>query len=137
MADIVVVGAGHNGLVAALELASRGYDTVVVEGNDRVGGAVASGEVTVPGFVHDLYATNLNLFLASSVYRRRAADLERHGLRFRTTDKPFSSVFAGGRAIRIYQDSERTLRLLRAFSAADAAGWERLGGEFARFAPLL
>src|SRR5919107_192487 len=103
MADIVVVGAGHNGLVAALELAGRGYDTVVVERNERVGGAVASAEVTVPGFVHDLYATNMNLFLASPVYARRAADLERHGLRFAVTDKPFSSVLSGGRAVRIYQ----------------------------------
>ena len=137
MADVVVVGAGHNGLVAALELVSQGYDTVVVEQSDRVGGAVASGEVTVPGFVHDLYATNLNLFLASPVYQRRAADLERHGLRFAVTDKPFSSVFSGGRAIRIYQDTERTLGLLREHSAADAAGWERLAGEFERFAPLL
>ena len=92
MADVVVVGAGHNGLVAALELASQGYDTVVVEQSDRVGGAVGSGEVTVAGFVHDLYATNLNLFLASPVYRRRAADLERHGLRFAVTGKPFSSA---------------------------------------------
>src|SRR3954453_10572375 len=129
MADVVVVGAGHNGLVAALELASQGYDTVVVERSDRVGGAVSSGEVTVPGFVHDLYATNLNLFLASPVYRRRAADLERHGLRFSVTDKPVASVFSGGRAVRIYRDTERTLGLLREHSAADAAGWERLAGE--------
>src|SRR5829696_7846490 len=134
MADVVVVGAGHNGLVAALELVYEGYDTVVVEQSDRVGGAVASGEVTVPGFVHDLYATNLNLFLASPVYQHRAADLERHGLRFAVTDKPFSSVLSGGRAVRIYQDTERTLTLLREHSAADAAGWERLAGEFQRFA---
>jgi phytoene dehydrogenase-like protein len=137
MADVVVVGAGHNGLVAALELASQGYETVVVERNDRVGGAVASGEVTVPGFVHDLYATNLNLFLASPVYQRRAADLERHGLRFAVTEKPFSSVFAGDRAIRVYRDAERTLALLREHSADDAAGWERLAAQFERFAPLL
>jgi phytoene dehydrogenase-like protein len=137
MADVVVVGAGHNGLVAALELASQGYDTVVVERNQRVGGAVASGEVTVAGFVHDLYATNLNLFLASPVYRQRAADLERHGLRFAVTDKPFASVFAGDRAIRVYQDTERTLALLREHSAGDAAGWERLAGQFERFGPLL
>src|SRR4051794_19599689 len=137
MADVVVVGAGHNGLVAALELASRGYDVVVVEQGDRVGGAVKSGEVPVPGFVHALYATNLNLFLASPVYQRHAADLERHGLRFAVTDKPFSSVFDGGRAVRVYQDTERTLELLREHSAADAAGWQRLAGEFERFAPLL
>jgi len=109
----------------------------VLERNDRVGGAVASGELTAPGFVHDRYATNQNLFLASPLYAARAGDLERHGLRFAHTDRPFASVFGDGSALRVYQDAERTLALLREHSAADAEGWQRLAGEFERFAPLL
>jgi phytoene dehydrogenase-like protein len=41
--------------------------TLVVERNGEVGGAVMSGEVTRPGFVHDLYSMNQNLFLSSTV----------------------------------------------------------------------
>ncbi|MGH9062822.1 MAG: FAD-dependent oxidoreductase, partial [Acidimicrobiales bacterium] len=65
---MVVVGAGHNGLVAAAYLARAGLRPLVLERNDRVGGAVMSGEATCPGFVHDLFATNQNLFLGSGAW---------------------------------------------------------------------
>ena len=48
-ADAVVIGAGPNGLVAANALADAGWDVVVLEANDEVGGAVRSAEVTAPG----------------------------------------------------------------------------------------
>lgn len=47
--DAVVIGAGHNGLAAAVHLASKGWRVVVVEGNLEAGGAVKTGEVTEPG----------------------------------------------------------------------------------------
>nr|MBA3792887.1 FAD-dependent oxidoreductase [Rubrobacter sp.] len=52
--DAVVVGAGPNGLAAAVELARNGRRVAVLEGEDRVGGGTRSDEVTLPGFVHDL-----------------------------------------------------------------------------------
>ena len=55
-ADAVVVGAGPNGLVAANALADAGWDVVLVEANDEVGGAVRSAEVTAPGYVTDLFS---------------------------------------------------------------------------------
>ncbi|HDH02671.1 MAG TPA: FAD-dependent oxidoreductase, partial [Actinobacteria bacterium] len=60
--EAVVVGAGHNGLAAAIVLAKAGWKTLVVERNAEAGGAVRTGEVTLPGFRHDLFAANLNLF---------------------------------------------------------------------------
>ncbi|MEP6799542.1 MAG: FAD-dependent oxidoreductase, partial [Lapillicoccus sp.] len=56
IADAVVIGAGPNGLVAANALADAGWDVMLLEAGDHVGGAVSSAEVTAPGFVNDLFS---------------------------------------------------------------------------------
>lgn len=124
--DAVVIGSGHNGLVAALYLARAGWDVLVIERNDDVGGATRSGEVTEPGLVHDLYATNLNLFLASPVWAELHDDLERTGFHPVVSDRPYASVFPDGTSVRVYQDVARTERLIAELSPADLAGWRRL-----------
>ena len=73
-ADAVVIGAGPNGLVAANALVDAGWDVVVLEANDEVGGAVRSAEVTAPGFVNDLFSAFYPLAAASPVIR--GLDLE-------------------------------------------------------------
>lgn len=135
--DAIVIGGGHNGLVAALYLARAGWSVAVVERNATVGGAIASGEVTLPGFVHDLYSTNQNLFLGSAAYADFGPDLTRLGLTFRSTDRPYANVFPDGRSLRVHQDRARTLDGLAAHSPADAQGFESLYAVYQRFAPYL
>jgi phytoene dehydrogenase-like protein len=135
--DVVIVGAGHNGLVTAAYLVRAGMSVLVLEQAERVGGAVVSGEVTRPGFVHDLFATNQNLFLGSPAFAELGDDLARHGLRFATTDKPYSNVFPDGRSLRVYQDAARTRELIEGHEARDAHGWDRMRELYGRFAPVL
>jgi phytoene dehydrogenase-like protein len=78
--DAVVIGAGHNGLVAANVLADAGWSVLVVEAEDEPGGATRSGELIEPGYVHDRFSAFYPLAAASPVFR--ALDLElpfRHG----------------------------------------------------------
>ncbi len=135
--DAVVVGAGHNGLAAAVVLATAGWSVLVVERNDEPGGAVRTAEVTLPGFRHDLFATNLNLFAGSPFFAEFGDDLTAHGLEFAPTDKPFSSVFPDGRFIGVSTDLDATLAMVGAAAPADAEAWAALAERFGRVAPHL
>ena len=135
--DAIVIGAGHNGLVAATYLARAGWQTLVLEREPRPGGAVFSDELTRPGLVHDVFATNMNLFRGSPVAAELGAELERHGLAYATCALPFANVFPDGRALRVHQDRDATLAELRAHDPRDADGWEALDREYERLAPAL
>src|SRR5438105_14994326 len=80
-ADAVVVGAGHNGLVAANLLADAGWSVVVLEAAAEPGGAVRTAEVTAPGYRSDLCSAFYPLTAASPVVGE--LDLPRYGLRWR------------------------------------------------------
>ena len=135
--DAVVVGAGHNGLVAAIGLARAGWRVLVLEAADEAGGALRSGELTMPGYVHDWFATNLNLFLASRFYAEHASDLARHGFVPVTSSSAFASAFPDGTSLGVTTDLEETLATLRREHPGDAAGWRRLHDIFTRIAPVL
>ena len=91
-ADAIVIGAGHNGLVAAFRLARAGWRVLVLERSPAIGGAIRTESVTLPGFQHDLFATNLALFKTSLIYREHQAELEAAGLRFITCPEAFASA---------------------------------------------
>jgi phytoene dehydrogenase-like protein len=135
--DAIVVGAGHNGLVAAILLAKAGWQVTVVERNAQAGGAIRTAEVTLPGFKHDLYATNLNLFLGSRFYAEHADELAAHGFGVAGAARPFGSVFPGGEFLGVSTDAEQTRAAIAARSAADAASWQRLAAWFDEIAPAL
>jgi len=128
--DVVVIGAGHQGLVAAIVLAEAGLEVVVVEAADSVGGAVKSGQLTRPGYEHDMYAMNMNLFLGSPFYADHADVLAAHGLRFATSRQPYASAFPDGSSLRVDSDESLTQAMWAEHNAADAAGWTRLGRVF-------
>ena len=78
MPDVVVIGAGPNGLVAANVLADHGLQVVVFEAQDEPGGAVRSGEITLSGYTHDRFSAFYPLAAASPAIR--GLELEDHGL---------------------------------------------------------
>ncbi|MCZ6661890.1 MAG: NAD(P)/FAD-dependent oxidoreductase [Actinobacteria bacterium] len=135
--DAVVIGAGHNGLAVAVMLAEAGWKVAVFEKNSEPGGAVRTEEVTLPGFRHDLFAANLNLFAGSPFVQRYRDQLAAHGLEFAPASKPFASVFPGDRYLGVTTDSVETADLIAGFSPEDAEAWADLAARFDEIAPHL
>jgi phytoene dehydrogenase-like protein len=130
-ADAVVIGAGHNGLVAAAMLADGGWDVLVLEAQPEPGGAVKSAEL-FPGYVSDLYSAFYPLSVASPVLR--GLNLEDHGLRW--THAP--AVVGHARSADdddapvIYRDVDRTAEDLERRDRGDGDRWRALFEQWLR-----
>jgi len=122
--DVVVVGAGPNGLVAAVTLARAGLDVLVLEAAATPGGGTRSEELTLTGFVHDVCSAVHPLALASPALRD--LPLAEHGLAWVQPPAPVAHVLDGASAF-----GERSL-------AATAEGLGEGGGRYRRLlAPLV
>lgn len=135
--DAVLIGAGHNALAAAVHMAARGWRVAVFEQAAEPGGAVKTGEYTLPGYRHDWAAMNLSLFAGGAFHKEYAAELAENGLQFAPVDKPFASAFPDGRWCGVSTDLEATAARIGAFSAKDAGTWKSLAIAFGADAPHL
>ena len=125
-ADAVVIGAGPNGLVAANLLADAGWSVVVLEAEPDPGGAVRSGELTAPGFLHDRFSAFYPLGAASPVLR--GLELERYGLRWRRSPLVLAHPLPDGRCPVLSTDLDETAASLDAEAPGDGDAWRRLSG---------
>jgi phytoene dehydrogenase-like protein len=133
--DAVVVGAGHNGLVAANMLADAGWEVAVLEATEHLGGAVRSDEVAAPGYLSDLCSAFYPLSAASPALA--ALDLEAHGLRWTHAPDVVAHLFPDGRAAVISRELDLTAESVERFAAGDGKAWRQWYSEWRRLAPDL
>ncbi|MEP6659375.1 MAG: NAD(P)/FAD-dependent oxidoreductase [Acidimicrobiales bacterium] len=108
--DAVVVGAGPNGLTAAAVLSRAGRRVLVLEANNRVGGACSSADITSTGSIHDLGSAVHPLAAASPAFR--ALGLEQYGLTWCHPDIPVAHPLGDGTAAVAYRSLDETAAAL-------------------------
>jgi phytoene dehydrogenase-like protein len=125
MSDAVVIGAGPNGLAAAIRLAEAGRQVLLLEAADKPGGAVRTEELTLPGFKHDTFSSVYPASAASPVFARMP--LAEHGLEWVHPDAAYAHPLPGGDAKLLYGDLQRTAASL---GGSDGANWVKFARPF-------
>jgi phytoene dehydrogenase-like protein len=120
--DAVVVGAGPNGLAAAITLARAGRSVLVREAQETVGGGCRSAELTLPGFVHDVCSAIHPLAAASPFFR--SLPLADHGLELVESPAALAHPLDDGSAVVVERSLDATARRL----GPDGGAYRRLLG---------
>ena len=137
-ADIVAVGSGHNGLVAAAYLAVAGKKVLVLERNAWFGGGVVSRELTLPGFRHDQHSMSHIFIQANPLLKSDELGLKsRYGLEYILPDVPMMSVFEDGRTLKLYRDREKSAAEIAKFSKRDAEAFRKVSLQAAAWLPMI
>lgn len=118
--DAVVVGAGPNGLAAAITLAQAGCSVLVLEASSTIGGGTRTAELTLPGFKHDVCSTIHPLALTSPFFR--TLPLNDYGLEWVYPPASLAHPLDDGSAVVIERSVEATSEHL----GRDAAAYRRL-----------
>ncbi len=120
--DAVIVGAGPNGLAAAITLARAGRSVLVIEGRETIGGGVRSAELTLPGFVHDVCSAIHPLGVASPFFQ--GLPLAEHGLEWIFPPAAIAHPLDDGTAVLV----ERSVEATAAQLGPDTNAYRRLMG---------
>ncbi len=137
-ADIVVIGAGHNGLVAAAYLAAAGKKVVVLERNAWFGGGVVTRELTQPGFRHDQHSMSHIFIQANPLLKNDDLKLKaKYGLNYIFPESPMMAAFEDGSTLKLYRDPERTKAEIARYSPKDAETFMAMSKQAAAWLPMV
>ena len=131
--DIIILGAGHNGLVAAFYLAKAGFKPLLLERREVVGGAATTGEFH-PGFRCSTLAHACGPLDAAVV---RDMQLERHGLAMLESPVRLFAPLPDGRNLTLFRDVGESASQIEKFSKKDAVKYRELSDTLAKMSPLL
>lgn len=132
--DVIVIGAGHNGLICAAYLAKAGLKVTVIEGEDSIGGGTETTELTLPGFRHNSCANYFHGFGHFPI--ARDLELHRYGFEYLVPEVQQAYLFSDDRALVIHRNLDATLQSVGRFSAKDARTWRELNARFSPAMPL-
>lgn len=124
--DVVIAGAGHNGLMTAAYLAKAGVNVCVVEHQAYVGGGVITRELTLPGFKHDLCSTWHAFIFPNPVIKDDELDLQaKFGLKYIVPSAYTGVVFDDETGLVFYRDLDKTCESIAKISEHDAQAYRK------------
>ncbi|HZW80173.1 MAG TPA: NAD(P)/FAD-dependent oxidoreductase [Candidatus Deferrimicrobiaceae bacterium] len=131
--DVVIIGGGHNGLVTAFYLAKAGLKPLVLERRAQVGGAAITDEF-YPGFRCSTLSHSAGPIRPDII---RDMQLEKHGLTFLTPEICVTALSPDGRALSLYQDTNKSVEAIAAFSQKDAAKYAEFEQSLAKISKVI
>src|SRR5260370_39144697 len=131
--DVVIVGAGHNGLVTAFYRAKAGYKPLVLERRAQPGGAAITEEFH-PGCRCSTLAHSAGPLRPDIV---RDMQLEKHGLNMISTEVAVTSLSPDGRALVLYKDTEKAAQEIAKFSQKDATKYPQFQSSLAKMGRVI
>ena len=136
--DVVAIGSGHNGLVAAAYMAAAGKKVIVLERNAWFGGGVVTRALTAPGFLNDQHSMAHIFIQGNPLLKNDDLGLKsKFGLRYVFPEMPMMSVFEDGSTLAMYRDRERTMADIAKFSKKDAEAFRKLSDMAQTFLPMI
>jgi phytoene dehydrogenase-like protein len=136
--DVVVMGAGHNGLVAAAYLAKAGKRVLVLERNPYYGGGVLTRELTLPGFRHDVHSSSHIMLQGNPMMVNDELGLRgRFGLRYKTQELPHATLFPDGSHLVTSRNFRETCESIAQFSKRDAEAYARFAQIGEQMLPMM
>jgi phytoene dehydrogenase-like protein len=135
--DIVAMGAGHNGLVAAAYLAKAGKKVLVLERKPWPGGGVVTREINTPGYWHDEHSSVHIMIQGNPLIRQDELGLiSRFGLKYKY-GIPYAMIFPDQSTLVAYQDLDRTCEGIAKISPEDAQTYRRFAQRAMSVLPML
>jgi len=131
--DVIIIGGGVNGLVAAARLAQQKLSVVVIEQRPIPGGAAVTSEIT-PGYLAPSLSHAIGPIDREIV---RAIGLDRAGLEWLTPNVPLTTLGEDGRALSFHRDGVLTAAAINVYSPADAGRWIECKRALGRVAGLV
>ena len=137
-ADIIAIGSGHNGLIAAAYLAAAGKKVLVLERNEWFGGGCVTRELTRPGFHHDQHSMSHIFIQGNPLLLNDELGLHsKYGLQYVRPDVPMMSVWEDGTTLPLYRDPAKSAEAIARFSKKDAEAFLEMSRQAAEWLPMI